>query len=169
MTCLCLFLNLKSFPHNREDYERYYRSGSGAEDYYRRKDEPYRDPYMDPWNGRREPGGKFTAQSTHYAALRIIFCEMIFNLFKRTHSRVFSIENLCSSCKTSQVIFSYLKHLAFSFDGAQVYSKRPVYNTIFIKNLCCKHHFFVKYFAYLLHVRGETEAAFTLQAKMAQI
>ncbi|XP_072237828.1 nuclear receptor coactivator 5 isoform X2 [Leuresthes tenuis] len=40
----------------REDYERYYRSGSGAEDYYRRKDEPYRDPYMDPWNGRREPG-----------------------------------------------------------------------------------------------------------------
>uniref|UniRef100_A0A3Q3W0P1 Nuclear receptor coactivator 5 n=1 Tax=Mola mola TaxID=94237 RepID=A0A3Q3W0P1_MOLML len=37
----------------REDYDRYYRSG--ADDYYRRKDEPYRDPYRDPWNGRREP------------------------------------------------------------------------------------------------------------------
>ncbi|XP_040888873.1 nuclear receptor coactivator 5 isoform X3 [Toxotes jaculatrix] len=42
-------------PPYREDYDRYYRSGSGAEDYYRRKDEPYRDPYRDPWNGRREP------------------------------------------------------------------------------------------------------------------
>ncbi|KAM7423006.1 hypothetical protein PAMA_010848 [Pampus argenteus] len=42
-------------PAYREDYDRYYRSGSGAEDYYRRKDEPYRDPYRDPWNGRREP------------------------------------------------------------------------------------------------------------------
>ncbi|XP_040888872.1 nuclear receptor coactivator 5 isoform X2 [Toxotes jaculatrix] len=42
-------------PYSREDYDRYYRSGSGAEDYYRRKDEPYRDPYRDPWNGRREP------------------------------------------------------------------------------------------------------------------
>ncbi|KAE8298297.1 Nuclear receptor coactivator 5 [Larimichthys crocea] len=37
-----------------DDYDRFYRSGSGAEDYYRRKDEPYRDPYRDPWNGRRE-------------------------------------------------------------------------------------------------------------------
>ncbi|XP_026202517.1 nuclear receptor coactivator 5 isoform X2 [Anabas testudineus] len=42
-------------PAYRDDYDRYYRSGSGAEDYYRRKDEPYRDPYRDPWNGRREP------------------------------------------------------------------------------------------------------------------
>ncbi|XP_054472772.1 nuclear receptor coactivator 5 isoform X3 [Anoplopoma fimbria] len=42
-------------PAYREDYDRFYRSGSGAEDYYRRKDEPYRDPYRDPWNGRREP------------------------------------------------------------------------------------------------------------------
>ncbi|XP_041801115.1 nuclear receptor coactivator 5 [Chelmon rostratus] len=39
--------------YSRDDYDRYYRSG--AEDYYRRKDEPYRDPYRDPWNGRREP------------------------------------------------------------------------------------------------------------------
>ncbi|KAK2861816.1 hypothetical protein Q5P01_001349 [Channa striata] len=42
-------------PPYRDDYDRYYRSGSGAEDYYRRKEEPYRDPYRDPWNGRREP------------------------------------------------------------------------------------------------------------------
>ncbi|XP_026161778.1 nuclear receptor coactivator 5 isoform X3 [Mastacembelus armatus] len=42
-------------PTYRDDYDRYYRSGSGTEDYYRRKDEPYRDPYRDPWNGRREP------------------------------------------------------------------------------------------------------------------
>ncbi|XP_022060075.1 nuclear receptor coactivator 5 isoform X2 [Acanthochromis polyacanthus] len=41
--------------YSREDYDRYYRSGSGADDYYRRKDEPYRDPYADPWNGRRDP------------------------------------------------------------------------------------------------------------------
>ncbi|XP_029358830.1 nuclear receptor coactivator 5 isoform X2 [Echeneis naucrates] len=41
--------------YSREYYDRYYRSGSGAEDYYRRKEEPYRDPYRDPWNGRREP------------------------------------------------------------------------------------------------------------------
>ncbi|KAM7402448.1 hypothetical protein PAMP_017690 [Pampus punctatissimus] len=51
--------DLRSDPrdpaYSREDYDRYYRSGSGAEDYYRRKDEPYRDPYRDPWNGRREP------------------------------------------------------------------------------------------------------------------
>nr|XP_046239080.1 nuclear receptor coactivator 5 isoform X2 [Scatophagus argus] len=40
-------------PAYRDEYDRYYRSG--AEDYYRRKDEPYRDPYRDPWNGRREP------------------------------------------------------------------------------------------------------------------
>lgn len=42
-------------PAFRDDLDRYYRSGSGAEDYYRRKDEPFRDPYRDPWNGRREP------------------------------------------------------------------------------------------------------------------
>uniref|UniRef100_A0A3Q3E9A2 Nuclear receptor coactivator 5 n=1 Tax=Labrus bergylta TaxID=56723 RepID=A0A3Q3E9A2_9LABR len=41
--------------YSREDYDRFFRSGSGAEDYYRRKDEPFRDPYRDPWNGRREP------------------------------------------------------------------------------------------------------------------
>ncbi|XP_008278256.1 nuclear receptor coactivator 5 isoform X2 [Stegastes partitus] len=41
--------------YSRDDYDRYYRSGSGADDYYRRKDEPYRDPYADPWNGRRDP------------------------------------------------------------------------------------------------------------------
>ncbi|XP_062262498.1 nuclear receptor coactivator 5 isoform X1 [Platichthys flesus] len=40
---------------SREDLDRFYRSGSGAEEYYRRKDEAYRDPYRDPWNGRREP------------------------------------------------------------------------------------------------------------------
>ncbi|KAK9528645.1 hypothetical protein VZT92_012797 [Zoarces viviparus] len=40
---------------SRDDYDRFYRSASGAEDYYRRKDEPLRDPYRDPWNGRREP------------------------------------------------------------------------------------------------------------------
>lgn len=45
------------FPYSRDDYDRYYRGGSGSEDYYRRKDEPYRDPYRDPWNGRREPEG----------------------------------------------------------------------------------------------------------------
>jgi len=51
--------DLRSDPrdpaYSREDFDRYYRSGSGAEDYYRRKDEPFRDPYRDPWNGRREP------------------------------------------------------------------------------------------------------------------
>ncbi|XP_030584577.1 nuclear receptor coactivator 5 isoform X4 [Archocentrus centrarchus] len=41
--------------YSRSEYDRYYRGGSAAEDYYRRKDEPYRDPYADPWNGRREP------------------------------------------------------------------------------------------------------------------
>lgn len=41
--------------YSREDYDRYYRSGSGADDFYRRKEEPYRDSYRDPWNGRREP------------------------------------------------------------------------------------------------------------------
>ncbi|KAI3369853.1 hypothetical protein L3Q82_024668, partial [Scortum barcoo] len=46
--------------YSREDYDRYYRSGSGtAEDYYRRKDEPFRDPYRDPWNGRRESEGRY--------------------------------------------------------------------------------------------------------------
>ncbi|XP_023810722.1 nuclear receptor coactivator 5 isoform X4 [Oryzias latipes] len=43
-------------PAYREDYDRYYRSSSAAEDYYRRKDDAYRDPYADPWNGRRDPG-----------------------------------------------------------------------------------------------------------------
>ncbi|XP_029907881.1 nuclear receptor coactivator 5 isoform X3 [Myripristis murdjan] len=51
--------DLRSDPrdpaYSREEYDRYYRSGSGAEDYYRKKDDPYRDPYRDPWNGRREP------------------------------------------------------------------------------------------------------------------
>ncbi|KAM9859434.1 nuclear receptor coactivator 5 isoform 2-T2 [Aulostomus maculatus] len=43
-------------PAYRDDYDRYYRSGSAADDYYsRRKEEPYRDPFRDPWNGRREP------------------------------------------------------------------------------------------------------------------
>ncbi|KAG8007612.1 Nuclear receptor coactivator 5 [Nibea albiflora] len=50
--------DLRSDPRDSayrgDDYDRFYRSGSGAEDYYRRKDEPYRDPYRDPWNGRRE-------------------------------------------------------------------------------------------------------------------
>ncbi|XP_061582802.1 nuclear receptor coactivator 5 isoform X2 [Cololabis saira] len=41
-------------PAYREEFDRYYRSGSSAEDYYRRKDEPYREAYADPWNGRRE-------------------------------------------------------------------------------------------------------------------
>uniref|UniRef100_A0A8C6P7P7 Nuclear receptor coactivator 5 n=1 Tax=Nothobranchius furzeri TaxID=105023 RepID=A0A8C6P7P7_NOTFU len=39
---------------SREEYDRYFRAGSGAEDYYRRKEDPYRDPFLDPWNGRRE-------------------------------------------------------------------------------------------------------------------
>uniref|UniRef100_A0A672FFT6 Nuclear receptor coactivator 5 n=1 Tax=Salarias fasciatus TaxID=181472 RepID=A0A672FFT6_SALFA len=43
-------------PRARE-YDRYYRSSSGADDHYRRKDESFRDPYGDPWNGRREPDG----------------------------------------------------------------------------------------------------------------
>ncbi|XP_033482291.1 nuclear receptor coactivator 5 isoform X1 [Epinephelus lanceolatus] len=42
-------------PYSREDYDRYFRSSSGADEYYRRKDEPFRDAYRDPWNGRREP------------------------------------------------------------------------------------------------------------------
>ncbi|XP_069547176.1 nuclear receptor coactivator 5 isoform X4 [Brachyistius frenatus] len=42
--------------YSRDEYDRYYRSSSStADDYYRRKEEPFRDPYMDPWNGRREP------------------------------------------------------------------------------------------------------------------
>ncbi|XP_075952892.1 nuclear receptor coactivator 5 isoform X3 [Anarhichas minor] len=48
---------------SRDDYDRFYRSASGAEDYYRRKDEPYRDPYRDPWNGRREPEAPSTLTS----------------------------------------------------------------------------------------------------------
>lgn len=42
--------------YSRDDYDRYFRGGSAVDDYYRRKDEPYRDPYLDPWNGRREAG-----------------------------------------------------------------------------------------------------------------
>ncbi|XP_075997052.1 nuclear receptor coactivator 5 isoform X2 [Genypterus blacodes] len=41
-------------PAFREDLDRYYRSGSGADDFYRRKEEQYRETYRDPWNGRRE-------------------------------------------------------------------------------------------------------------------
>ncbi|XP_063766590.1 nuclear receptor coactivator 5 isoform X3 [Eleginops maclovinus] len=41
-------------PAYREEYDRFYRSGSSAEEFYRRKEEPFRDPYRDPWNGRRE-------------------------------------------------------------------------------------------------------------------
>ncbi|XP_077582587.1 nuclear receptor coactivator 5 isoform X2 [Stigmatopora nigra] len=41
-------------PAYKLDYDRYYRGGNPAEDYYRRKDEPFRDQYRDPWNGRRE-------------------------------------------------------------------------------------------------------------------
>ncbi|KAM6947368.1 nuclear receptor coactivator 5 isoform 3-T3 [Lycodopsis pacificus] len=48
---------------SRDDYDRFYRSASGAEDYYRRKDEPFRDPYRDPWNGRREPEAASTLTS----------------------------------------------------------------------------------------------------------
>ncbi|XP_029947036.1 nuclear receptor coactivator 5 isoform X2 [Salarias fasciatus] len=44
-------------PAYRGEYDRYYRSSSGADDHYRRKDESFRDPYGDPWNGRREPDG----------------------------------------------------------------------------------------------------------------
>ncbi|XP_051931079.1 nuclear receptor coactivator 5 isoform X1 [Hippocampus zosterae] len=41
--------------YNREEYDRYYRGGNPADDYFaRRKDDPYRDQYKDPWNGRRE-------------------------------------------------------------------------------------------------------------------
>ncbi|XP_070702884.1 nuclear receptor coactivator 5 isoform X2 [Pempheris klunzingeri] len=46
--------DLRDSAYSRDDYDRYYRSGGGTEDFYRRKDEPYRDPYRDPWNGRRE-------------------------------------------------------------------------------------------------------------------
>uniref|UniRef100_A0A1A7WFW4 Nuclear receptor coactivator 5 n=2 Tax=Iconisemion striatum TaxID=60296 RepID=A0A1A7WFW4_9TELE len=38
----------------REEYERYFRGGNNAEDFYRRKEDPYRDQFVDPWNGRRE-------------------------------------------------------------------------------------------------------------------
>lgn len=45
-------------PAYREPYDRYYRGGAtgtaAADDYYRKKDDPYREPYRDPWNGRRE-------------------------------------------------------------------------------------------------------------------
>lgn len=44
--------------YSRDEYDRYYRGG--ADDYYRRKDEPYRDPYREPWNGRREPDGMYS-------------------------------------------------------------------------------------------------------------
>lgn len=55
------------FLYSREEYDRYYRSG--AEDYYRRKDEPFRDPYRDPWNGRREAEGVWTVHQTTYIIL----------------------------------------------------------------------------------------------------
>lgn len=51
-----------SSQHSREEYDRYYRGG--ADDYYRRKDEPYRDPYREPWNGRREPDGMYCQNQT---------------------------------------------------------------------------------------------------------
>ncbi|KAJ4926666.1 hypothetical protein JOQ06_014415 [Pogonophryne albipinna] len=38
--------------YSREEYDRLYRSGSGAEEFYRRKEEPFREPFRDPWNGR---------------------------------------------------------------------------------------------------------------------
>ncbi|XP_057702893.1 nuclear receptor coactivator 5 isoform X2 [Corythoichthys intestinalis] len=40
--------------YNRVDYDRHYRGGNPGDDYYRRKDEPFRDQYRNPWNGRRE-------------------------------------------------------------------------------------------------------------------
>lgn len=49
---------------SRDEYDRYYRGG--ADDYYRRKDEPYRDPYREPWNGRREPDGVYTHMENYY-------------------------------------------------------------------------------------------------------
>lgn len=62
-------VNLKC-PYSREDYDRYYRSGT--EDYYRRKDEPFRDPYRDPWNGRREPEGMHSV--FNHLQLQVVFC-----------------------------------------------------------------------------------------------
>lgn len=50
--------------HSRDEYDRYYRGG--ADDYYRRKDEPYRDPYREPWNGRREPDGMYCQNQRNY-------------------------------------------------------------------------------------------------------
>ncbi|XP_037534753.1 nuclear receptor coactivator 5 isoform X2 [Nematolebias whitei] len=50
--------DLRSAPRDpalRAEYDRFIRGGNGGEDCYRRKDERYRDPYLDPWNGRREP------------------------------------------------------------------------------------------------------------------
>uniref|UniRef100_H3DLP3 Nuclear receptor coactivator 5 n=1 Tax=Tetraodon nigroviridis TaxID=99883 RepID=H3DLP3_TETNG len=44
--------------YSRDEYDRYYRGG--PDDYYRRKDEPYRDLYREPWNGRREPDGLYS-------------------------------------------------------------------------------------------------------------
>lgn len=54
---LLLLTGCDMSPRSRDDYDRFYRSGSGADDFYRRKDEPYREPYRDPWNGRRELEG----------------------------------------------------------------------------------------------------------------
>ncbi|XP_061745918.1 nuclear receptor coactivator 5 isoform X4 [Nerophis ophidion] len=42
-------------PAYREEYDRFFRGGGGAEDHFRRKDEAFREPFRDPWNGRREP------------------------------------------------------------------------------------------------------------------
>lgn len=52
-----IFFSFVSPQYSRDEYDRYYRGG--ADDYYRRKDEPYRDPYREPWNGRREPDGMY--------------------------------------------------------------------------------------------------------------
>ncbi|KAM4613212.1 nuclear receptor coactivator 5 isoform 2-T2 [Polymixia lowei] len=41
-------------PAFRDDYDRYFRAGSSQEDYFRKKEDPYREAYRDPWNGRRE-------------------------------------------------------------------------------------------------------------------
>lgn len=60
------------FLFYREEYDRYYRSGSGAESYYRRKEETYRDPYLDPWNGRREPEGMCAVNFFYHYLIKTI-------------------------------------------------------------------------------------------------
>ena len=39
----------------REEYDRYYRAAAAPDDFYRKKEDPYRDSFRDPWNGRRDP------------------------------------------------------------------------------------------------------------------